>query len=100
MGHSPLRKLLGSKEQLFKTINTQNINVNGSAHTVLKLKIKQVTYESKLNDNIKRPKPEENQLGILKIYTFCWKIQQRASGPGESAADVTYVSMRTYQKSY
>ena len=29
------------------------------------------------------PKPKENQPGILKIYAFCQKIQQRASGPGE-----------------
>ena len=41
------------------------------------------------SDNIKRPKPQDTQLGILKIYTFCRKIQQRALGPGESAAGVT-----------
>ena len=35
------------------------------------------------NDNTKRPKPKENQLGILKIYAFCQKIQQKTSGPGE-----------------
>ena len=35
------------------------------------------------NDNTKRPKSKENQLGILKIYEFCQKFQQRASGPGE-----------------
>ena len=40
------------------------------------------------NDNIKRPKPRDAQLGILKIYAFCRETQQRASGPGESAADV------------
>ena len=34
----------------------------------------------------KKPKSKENQLGILKIYAFCQKIQQRASGPGESTA--------------
>ena len=39
------------------------------------------------NDNI-RPKPQDTQLGILKIYAFCWKIQQRASGPGEGAAGI------------
>ena len=27
--------------------------------------------------------------GILKIYAFCQKIQQRDSDPGESAAGVT-----------
>ena len=40
----------------------------------------------KHNDNAERPKPKENQLGILKIYAFCQKIQQSASGPGESIA--------------
>ena len=32
---------------------------------------------------------QKNQLGILKIYTFCQKIRQTASGPGESAIGVT-----------
>ena len=41
------------------------------------------------NDNIKRPKPQDTQLGILKIYPFCWKIQQRNLDPGESATGVT-----------
>ena len=36
------------------------------------------------SDNTKRPKPKENQLGILKIYAFFRKIPQRALGPGES----------------
>ena len=40
----------------------------------------------KHNDNAERPKPKENQLGILNIYAFCQKIQQSASGPGESIA--------------
>ena len=43
--------------------------------------------------NTKRPKPKENQLGILKIYAFCWKIQQRASGPVESTIGVTYLNI-------
>ena len=51
------------------------------------------------NDNTKRPKPKENQLGILKIYAFCWKIQQRDLGPGEGAVWVTYLSMRLHLKS-
>ena len=34
-------------------------------------------------NNTKRPKPKENQLGILKIAAFCQKIQQKTSGPGE-----------------
>ena len=41
------------------------------------------------NDNIKRPESQDTQLGILKICTFCQKIQQRALGPGESAAAAT-----------
>ena len=41
------------------------------------------------NDNIKRAKLQNAQLGILRIYAFCWKIQQRMFGPGESAAGVT-----------
>ena len=28
------------------------------------------------NDNIKRPKPQDIPLEILKIYAFYWKIQQ------------------------
>ena len=28
------------------------------------------------NDNIKRPKPQDIPLKILKIYAFYWKIQQ------------------------
>ena len=43
------------------------------------------------NDSTERPKPKENQLGILKIYAFYQKIQQNASGLGESAAAVTYL---------
>ena len=41
------------------------------------------------NDNIKRPKPQDTQLVILKIYPFCQKIQKRASDLGESAAGIT-----------
>ena len=40
-------------------------------------------------DNIKKPKLQDTQLGILKIYAFCQKIQQRTSCPGESPAGVT-----------
>ena len=46
------------------------------------------------------PKPQENRLGILKIYTFCQQIQQRASGPGESAAGVTLSTYENTPKSY
>ena len=51
---------------------------------MLKLRVKQVTDESKNNDKTERPKKKENQLGILKFYTFCQKIQQRPVGLGES----------------
>ena len=52
------------------------------------------------NDDTKRPKSKENQLEILKIYAFCQKIQQRASGLGESAVGVLiYLSMRIQPKS-
>ena len=46
------------------------------------------------NDNTKRPKPKENQLGILNIHAVCWKIQQTVSGPGGSFAGVMYLYMR------
>ena len=42
---------------------------------------------------------KENQLGILKIYTFCQEIQQRASGPGENTAGVTNLFIRIHLKS-
>ena len=41
------------------------------------------------DDNIKKPKLQDILLGILKIYTFYWKIQQGTSGPGENTAGVT-----------
>ena len=50
------------------------------------------------NSNTKRPKPKKNQLTILKIYAFYQKTQQRASDPVESAAGITYLSMRIHQK--
>ena len=31
----------------------------------------------------KRGSHKKNQLGILTIYPFCQKLQQRASGPGD-----------------
>ena len=39
-------------------------------------------------DNIKKPRLH-TQLGILKIYAFCQKIQQRALCPGDSTMGVT-----------
>ena len=50
-----------------------------------------VTYES-MAVNIKKPKSQNTQLWILKIYAFCQKIQQMVLGPGESAAGVMYLS--------
>ena len=44
-----------------------------------------IWVNQRYNDNIKRPKQQDTLLGILKIYSFCQKIQQRASGPGENA---------------
>ena len=37
--------------------------------------------------------------GDLKIYAFCWKIQQGASGPGQSAAGFKYLSLRIQPES-
>ena len=51
------------------------------------------------NDKTKRPQMKGNQPGILKIYVFCQKIQQTCSSPGDSAAGVTYLSMRIHLKS-
>ena len=50
------------------------------------------------NDITKRPKLKENRHKILKIYKFCWKIQQRASCLGEGVAGVTYLLMRIHPK--
>ena len=55
----------------------------------VKAKSQSGNMSQRYNDNIKRPKLQDTQLGILKIYVFCQKIQQRVSGPGESAGDVT-----------
>ena len=40
------------------------------------------------NDNIKRPKLPDIQPGILKIYAFWLKIQQRNLGSGGNTAGV------------
>ena len=45
------------------------------------------------NDHKKTQKPKENQQGILKMYALSQKIEQRASGPEESTAEVMYLSM-------
>ena len=47
------------------------------------------------NGNIERSKLEVTQPGILKIYAFYRKLQERASGPGECTGGVTkYLSLR------
>ena len=65
--------------------------------------LKQILNEkgnkSLYNDNTKRPKLQDTQLGILKIYGFCQKIQQEASGSVESAAGVMYPYLRIHLKS-
>ena len=52
------------------------------------------------DDNTKRPKPKENQLGYYESHqgNLCimLEIQQRTSGPGESAVGATYLSLRTF----
>ena len=51
------------------------------------------------NGITKRSKPNENQLGVLKVYAFCQIIQQRASRPGGGATGVMYLSMTMCPKS-
>ena len=63
-------------------------------YTMLKLRVKQVTW---VRDKMIRQKAKENWPGMLKIYTFCWKIHQRVSGSGECYWG--YVSMRIHSKS-
>ena len=48
------------------------------------------------NDNIKRPKPKETQLGILKTNAFCQK--NSAEEIHESVVGATYLSMRIHPK--
>ena len=50
------------------------------------------------NNNTKMPNLQDSQLGILKIYAFCQKIQQ-VLGPGKNTAGVTYLFMRIHLKS-
>ena len=49
-------------------------------------------------DNIKKPKLQDIQLGILKIYAFYQKIEQRASCPGGSTVGVTYYVFQNIPK--
>ena len=98
-GWSTLRKFLGSKEHLYRLkIDlkvAEIIIVQDYKHTkkliwkytctALKLRVKQVIYESKIYWKILSCKIARD----LKIWAFCLKIQQKASGPGESTAGVT-----------
>ena len=58
-------------------------------HISVKAKSQAVNLSQRNYDNIKRPKPKDNLLRILKIYAFSQKIQQRILCPGESAAGIT-----------
>ena len=67
-----------------------------NTYIVLKLRVKQVTYESNIYlTRTQRPKLKENQLGNLPILL---EIQQRALGLGESVSGVTYLPMRKQPK--
>ena len=50
------------------------------------------------NDNVKRPKSKENQLGILKIYAFSRKIRLRTLGPGEHCCGYVSIYENTTKK--
>ena len=43
--------------------------------------------------NLWRSVVKENKLGILQIYTLCWKIQHRALGPVKSTDGITVFSI-------
>ena len=58
-------------------------------HT-LKLRAKQLICESRYNDNIKGPKPQDTQLGILKITYI--KANNRSGGPIWNYATETLAS--------
>ena len=49
-------------------------------------------------DNAERSKQKENQQGILKNLRIMLENSAEGFGPGESAAGVTYLSMRTHSK--
>ena len=52
------------------------------------------------NDNTKRPKPQDIQLSVSKIYAICQIIQQGDSGPRESAAGVTCLLESTQKANF
>ena len=66
---------------------------------IYSIKAKSQGGNSEIMSIQKRPKLNENQLCILKIYAFCQKIQQRALVSGEITAGVRYLSMRINPKS-
>ena len=59
------------------------------------LRFKQTTYESRYNDNTKRPKLKENQLKIFKNI----HILPENSAESQAQERVTYLSMRIHWKS-
>ena len=71
---------------MFKTMYAPKVNINESTHIVLKLRVKQVTYVMTqiYNDNTERPKPKENQPGILGISSrkFTHYVGNSAEGLG------------------
>ena len=44
---------------------------------MLKLRVRQVNMSQRYNDNIKRQKLQDSQLGILKIYAFLGLLSRR-----------------------
>ena len=45
----------------------------------VKAKSQAGNMSQRYSDNINRPKPQDTQIGILRIYAFCPKIQQNSS---------------------
>ena len=66
---------------------------------MLKLRFKQVTYGLEKYLHYKNAKAERKSPLDLKNLCILLEIQQRALGPGESTAGVTYLSVRIYMKS-
>ena len=88
---------------MFKTMYAPKVNINESTHIVLKLRVKQVTYVMTqiYNDNTERPKPKENQPGILGISSrkFTHYVGNSAEGlrsRRESPPGATYLSLRIF----
>ena len=45
----------------------------------VKAKSQAGNMSQRYSDSINRPKPQDTQIGILRIYAFCPKIQQNSS---------------------